>query len=58
MFGRVAMRKPLLSKKNKANRPRFAKLNLNKPQDFWNNVLWTDETEVEMFGYNAQRQVR
>jgi len=28
---------------------RFAKIHLNKPQDFWNNVLWTDETNVEMF---------
>jgi len=25
-----------------------------KPQDFWNNVLWTDQTKVEMFGHNAQ----
>ena len=24
---------------------RFVKLHLNKPQDFWNNVLWTDETK-------------
>jgi len=28
---------------------RFAKLHLNKAQDFWNNVLWTDQTKVEMF---------
>ena len=36
---------------------RFAKLHLNKPQDFWNNVLWTDQTKVEMFGHNAQQHV-
>lgn len=40
---------PLLSKKNMAT-----KLHLNKPQDFWNILLWKDETKVEMFGHNAQ----
>jgi len=38
---------------------RFAKLNLNTPPDFWNNVLWTDETtKVEMFGHKSWHQVR
>ena len=36
---------------------RFAKLHLDKPQDFWTNVLWTDETKVEMFGHNVQHHV-
>jgi len=46
MFGRVARRGlPWL---------RFAKLHLNKPQDIWNKVLWTNEAKVEMFDYNAQ----
>lgn len=26
---------------------------LNKAQDFRINVLWTDETNLEMFGHNA-----
>lgn len=30
------------------------KLQLNKAQDFGGNVLWTDETKVEMCGNNAQ----
>ena len=30
---------------------------MNQPQDFWNNVLWTDETKVEMFGHNARRHL-
>jgi len=41
-------------KKNMAARLRFAKLHLNKPQDFWNNVIWSDETIVEMFGHDLQ----
>ena len=28
---------------------RFPKLHLNKSQNFWNNILWTDTTKVEMF---------
>jgi len=57
MFGRVDRRKLLLSKKNMAARLRFANLHLNKSQDFWKNVLWTDETKVEIFGHNAQSHV-
>ena len=47
--------KLFLSKKNMAALLRFAKLHLNKPQDFWNNVLWTDETKEGMFGHNSQQ---
>ena len=36
---------------------RFAKLHLDKPQDFWNNALWTDETKVEISGHKAQRHI-
>ena len=36
---------------------RFAKLHLNNQQDFWNNVFWTDETKVELFGHNTQQHV-
>ena len=39
LFGRVARRKRLLSKKNMVAQLRFAKLHLVKIQDFWNNVL-------------------
>ena len=35
----------------------FVMFHLNKPQDFWNNVLWTDQTKVEMFGLDAQQHV-
>uniref|UniRef100_A0A9J8A173 Transposase Tc1-like domain-containing protein n=1 Tax=Cyprinus carpio carpio TaxID=630221 RepID=A0A9J8A173_CYPCA len=38
---RCARRKPLLSKKNIKARLKFARENVDKDQDFWNNVLWT-----------------
>lgn len=28
-------------------------MHLNKAETFWNNILWTDETKVEMFGHYA-----
>lgn len=43
LFGKIAKRKPRLSKKNIAARLSFAKLPLNIPQD-----LWTGWTKVEM----------
>ena len=46
-----------LLKRRQQNRLCFAKLHLNKSQDFWKDVLWTNEAKVEMFGqyilYNA-----
>ncbi|XP_075444851.1 uncharacterized protein LOC142488342 isoform X3 [Ascaphus truei] len=53
--GWIARRKPLLSKKNIAARLKFAKEHIDDPQDFWNNVLWTDESKVELFGLNEKR---
>ena len=32
---------------------RFANLSLDKSQCFWNNIPWTEETNVEVFGHNA-----
>ena len=57
LFGRVAWRKPLLSKKNRAAWFRFEKLHLNNPHDFWNNALWTHETKVVLVGHNTQHHV-
>lgn len=40
---------PLISEKNMT--AQFTKLHPNKPQNFWNNVLCTDQTTVELFGH-------
>ena len=37
---------------------RFAKLHLNRPQDFWNNVSWTNETKMDVSGHNALQHVK
>ena len=30
----------------------FAKDITEKPSEFWNNILWSEETKVELFGRN------
>lgn len=55
LYGRVMRKKPFLHTRHKKARLRFAKLHLNKPGSFWNKVLWTDETKMELFGHNKRR---
>lgn len=55
LYGRRPRKKPLLKKRHKKERLIFAKEYLDKPQSFWDNVLWTDETKIELFG-NAKQQ--
>ena len=54
-YGRVMRRKPFLHTRHKQSRLRYAKAHLDKPASFWNKVLWTDETKIELFGHNKGR---
>ena len=54
-------RTPLLKEEHKKARLEFAKMHIDKPQCFWENVLWTDEskmlaTEPEAMFDENQRQ--
>ncbi|KAG2456023.1 TCB1 transposase, partial [Polypterus senegalus] len=57
MYGRVARRKPLLSKRHMAARLEFAKRHLKDSQTMRNKILWSDETKIELFGVNARRHI-
>ncbi|XP_062849643.1 zinc finger protein 638 [Trichomycterus rosablanca] len=57
IHGRVARRKPLLSRKNKVARLNFAREHLDKPEAFWKSILWTDESKIELFGHNHRCHV-
>uniref|UniRef100_A0A8C5PU37 Transposase Tc1-like domain-containing protein n=1 Tax=Leptobrachium leishanense TaxID=445787 RepID=A0A8C5PU37_9ANUR len=50
LHARTPRRTPLLSPKNKKSRLQYAKSHVDKPQKFWDSVLWTDETKLELFG--------
>ena len=55
--GRSARKKPLLQNRHKKARLRFATAHGDKDHTFWRNVLWSDETKIELFGHNDHRYV-
>uniref|UniRef100_A0A3B4X5Q9 Transposase Tc1-like domain-containing protein n=1 Tax=Seriola lalandi dorsalis TaxID=1841481 RepID=A0A3B4X5Q9_SERLL len=57
IYSRTPRRKQLLTKKNIAARLKFAKAHIDTPQRYWQNVLWTDETKIELFGKNTQHYI-
>ncbi|TWW62316.1 hypothetical protein D4764_04G0009630 [Takifugu flavidus] len=52
-----ARRKPLLQKRHLKARLKFAADHMDKDKTFWRKVLWSDETQIELFGHNAQQYV-
>ncbi|XP_051553964.1 uncharacterized protein LOC127440906 [Myxocyprinus asiaticus] len=57
LYGRVARRKPLLSKRHMTAHLEFAKRHLKDSQIMRNKILWSDETKNELFGLNGKRHV-
>ncbi|KAG2456615.1 TCB1 transposase, partial [Polypterus senegalus] len=57
LYGRVARRKPLLSKSHMAARLEFTKRHLKDSQTMRNKILWSDETKLELFGVNAWHHI-
>ena len=56
-YGRVARRKPLLSKRYMTACLEFAKRHLKDSETMRNKILWSDETKIELFGLNAKRHI-
>ncbi|GBN66236.1 hypothetical protein AVEN_74180-1, partial [Araneus ventricosus] len=55
--GRCARRNFFVSAKNRKFRLFFAKSMLNKPETYWNNVLFADESKFYIFGSNGRIMV-
>ena len=55
--GLLARKKPLLQNRHKKARLRFANAHGDKDRTFWRNVLWSDETKIELFGHNDHHYV-
>ncbi|CAJ0960326.1 unnamed protein product, partial [Ranitomeya imitator] len=52
-----ARRVPLLKPVHVWARLKFAREHLDDPEEFWENVLWSDETKLELFGRNTTCRV-
>ncbi len=50
-------RKPLLKMMHKKARKQFAEDKQTKDMDYWNHVLWSDETKINLFGSHGVKRV-
>ena len=58
LYGRVARKKPLLKKSHPKASMEFAEKHLNDTAGMWRNVLWSDETKIELFGLNSKLYIQ
>ncbi|KAJ4949564.1 hypothetical protein JOQ06_021074, partial [Pogonophryne albipinna] len=52
-----ARRVPLLKPVHVQARLKFAREHLDDPEEDWENVIWSDETKIELFGKNSTKRV-
>jgi transposase len=57
LYGRVARRKPLLSKRHMTAQLEFVKRHLKDFQTMRNRIFWSYQTKIKLFGLNAKRHV-
>lgn len=55
--GRIARRKPFISEVNRKKRLEFARTYINHPPEFWENVIFTDESKFNIFGSDGKKIV-
>ena len=57
LYGRRPKRKPLLTKRHKTARLNFDKEHEKKPDEYWQHILWSNETKINMFGSDGVQHV-
>ncbi len=57
LHGRHPGRKPLLKLAHKKARKQLAEDNLSKSMNYWNHVLWSDETQINLLGSDGVQHV-
>ncbi|GFX94693.1 HTH_Tnp_Tc3_2 domain-containing protein [Trichonephila clavipes] len=55
--GRVPQRKPYISKANRQARLAFAKMYVRQPTEYWENVIFVDESKYDNFGLYGKQKV-
>uniref|UniRef100_A0A8C7YV12 Transposase n=1 Tax=Oryzias sinensis TaxID=183150 RepID=A0A8C7YV12_9TELE len=57
LHARTPRKTPFLKKKHVEARLEFATQHLDKPMTFWEKILWSDETKIELFGCHKTQPV-
>ena len=57
LHARTPRKTPFLKRKHVEARLEFATQHLDKPMTFWENILWSDETNIELFGCHKTQHV-
>ena len=50
-------KRPFVSNKNRALRLKFAKEHLQNNEEFWDLVIWSDETKINLFESDGAQKV-
>ena len=57
LHARVSRKRSFISKMNAQKRLAFARAHLNKGTEFWESIIWSDESKFEIKSNNRRRYV-